>query len=47
LASWRQREREAGGRRFVAIIGAMMAVLFSIAIFLQTSASLFLPRCFG
>jgi di/tricarboxylate transporter len=47
LVSWRQREREQGGRHFVALIGAMMAVLFAVAIFLQTAASLFLPRCFG
>ncbi|NNM76275.1 hypothetical protein HJG53_05085 [Sphingomonas sp. ID1715] len=47
LVSWRQRRREEGGRHFIAIVGALMALLFSIAIFLQTAASLFLPRCFG
>lgn len=47
LTSWRVRGREEGGRLFVATIGAFMAALFMIAIFLQTSASLFLPRCFG
>lgn len=45
--SWRVRPREAAGRLFVATIGVMFAALFAIAIFMQTAATLFLPRCFG
>ena len=44
LRAWRQ---STGGRRFVARVGALFALLFSVAIFLQTAATVFLPRCFG
>lgn len=47
LTSWRAAGREEGGRRFVAYVGALMAALFSVAIFMQTAATLFLPGCFG
>lgn len=47
VTSWRLRETLEGGRRFVALIGAMMAALFGLGILLQTSAALILPRCFG
>lgn len=45
--SWRVFGRDQGARRFVGLVGAMGGVLFSIAIFMQTSASLILPRCYG
>jgi hypothetical protein len=47
LMSWRSIGREDGGRKFVACVGVLMAALFSIAIFMQTAATLFLPACFG
>ena len=47
LVSWRAIRREYGGRKFVSFVGALMAALFSIAIFMQTAATLFLPSCFG
>ncbi|GAO38850.1 hypothetical protein SCH01S_21_00370 [Sphingomonas changbaiensis NBRC 104936] len=47
LVSWRAVGREEGGRKFVSFVGALMAALFSIAIFMQTVASLLLPGCFG
>ena len=47
LVSWRAIGREHGGRKFVSFVGALMAALFSIAIFMQTAAALFLPACFG
>jgi hypothetical protein len=47
LTSWRLRPALVGGKRLVATVGAMMAALFGLAILLQTSAALILPRCFG
>jgi di/tricarboxylate transporter len=47
MVSWRAREREDGARKFLAYVGALMAALFAVALFMQTSATFFLPRCFG
>ena len=47
LPLWREREAAHGVRRFIAITGIGMAVLFAIAIILQTVASFIIPRCFG
>ena len=44
LASWR-RDGETGGRRFVALVGAMLAALAAFAIVLQSAAVLILPPC--
>lgn len=44
FAIWR-REAESGGRRFVGLIGAMLAALAAFAIVLQSAASLILPSC--
>lgn len=44
---WRMYRGAQGARRFVGLVGAMGGVLFSVAIFLQTSTSLILPRCYG
>ena len=45
--SWRVRGAEARGRLFVASVGVLFAALFAVAIFMQTAATVFLPRCFG
>jgi hypothetical protein len=49
LLSWRiWRGGEAGeGHGFIALIGMLTALLLAVAIVLQTSASLIIPRCFG
>lgn len=44
---WRRGSDESEVRRFVAFVGMLAAALFSIAIFLQTVASLIIPRCYG
>lgn len=41
------RDEPPSGRRFVAGTGIGMAALFSVAILLQTVASLIIPRCYG
>jgi hypothetical protein len=43
----RERKAAQGPPRFIAIIGIAMAALFTVAIILQTAASIIIPRCFG
>ena len=47
LSSLAARRREVGGRVFVAYVGVLFALVLGIAIAMQTSAALILPRCFG
>ena len=46
LAIWRS-EAESGGRRFVGLVGAMLAALAAFAIVLQAAAVLILPPCWA
>jgi len=45
LDVWRQREKETEGRRFLGLLGALLALLAAFAIILQGTAALILPRC--
>ena len=42
---WRADERAASGRRFVALLGALVAALFAFPILMQTVAGLLVPGC--
>jgi hypothetical protein len=44
---WRDRGPSHGARHFIAATGGAASALFAIAIVLQTSAALIIPRCFG
>lgn len=44
---WRQGEKESEGRRFIGLLGALLAGLAGFAIVLQAISSLILPRCAG
>jgi hypothetical protein len=41
---WRD-ENESGGRRFIGLVGAMLALLAVFAILLQSVAALIIPSC--
>lgn len=45
LDVWRQGEEETEGRRFLGLLGALLAALAAFAITLQAVAALILPRC--
>ena len=45
--AYRRGEAGAGSRHFVALLGMLMAALFSTALVWQTTASLIIPRCYG
>jgi len=47
LRIWYERGASHGARRFIAGAGVGMAALFAIAILLQSSGRLLIPRCFG
>lgn len=47
LRAWRSEAPGVSARAFVAGTGVGAAALFSVAIFLQTAASLVIPRCYG
>lgn len=42
---WRRGEKETEGRRFLGLLGALLALLAAFAIVLQAISSLILPRC--
>lgn len=44
LDIWRQRE-ESEGRRFIGLVGALLAALAAFAVLLQAVSAIILPRC--
>ena len=47
LAVMRRGEGETNARRFIAVVSALSALLLGLAIVVQTSAALIIPRCFA
>ncbi len=45
LTIWRRGDGETEGRRFMGLVGALLASLAAFAIILQSVAGLILPRC--
>lgn len=44
---WKRGEAETETRRFVSLLGVMIAGLFGIALVFQTTSSLIIPQCYG
>ena len=42
---WRQGRKETEGRRFIGLLGALLAALAAFLIVLQSVSALILPRC--
>ena len=42
---WRQRGEESEGRRFIGLIGTLLALLAAFAVVLQALSAFILPRC--
>jgi len=44
---WKRGETETETRRFVSLLGVMIAGLFGLALVFQTISSLIIPQCYG